>query len=59
MISNEAIEFGISAVVGAGVSMTMSRHGLTWENSELRWTASAVGMSALIIWLISADLVLH
>lgn len=59
MVSPEAFEFGISAMVGAAISLTTSRYGLSLLNPETRSDALLVTGTCLFWWLISVDLIFH
>ena len=59
MVSPEAIEFGISAMVGAAISLTTNRYGLSLINPETRADALLVSGTCIFWWLLGVDLLFH
>ena len=59
MVSPEAFEFGISAMVGAAISLTTSRYGVSLTNPDTRTDALLVYGTCIFWWLLGVDLIFH
>jgi len=57
MVSQEAVLFGISAMVGAAIALTTSHYGLSISDPSTRKDAIAVSGTCLALWISGVALV--
>ena len=50
MVSQEAVLFGVSAMIGAAVALTTSHYGLSISDPATRKSAIAVSGTCLALW---------
>ncbi len=56
VISSDAIEFWVSALVGAGIARTMARHRMSISDPTTRGAALTIWSMCMSIWTVATTI---